>query len=204
MPVSHENKFVFVHIPKAGGSSIEKAFGIYGIDNKGLNDKVDRNIMFGKDSQHYPYGKILTESDRDLSSYFSFAFVRNPWSKIVSEFFWRRCWDKRIKDLSLKQFARRVCEFDLRNPRVCYHFLEQFTFIYNEDRLMVDFVGKFENLQQDLDLACELAGITKRQLPHTNKSNHEHYSQYYDDETRSIVAEKYAKDIEYFNYKFGE
>ena len=67
-----------------------------------------------------------------------------------------------------------------------------------------DFIGRYENLQQDFDHVCDSIGIPRRILPHANKSRRKPYWKYYNTKTRDIVAEIFREDIEYFGYEFED
>ena len=77
--------------------------------------------------------------------------------------------------------------------------------IYNGKNIITDWI-RFRHLHTDLIKFCKSINIDcdNHSLAHAKKYQKKHYTEYYDDETRQIVAEKYAKDIEYFGYKFGE
>ena len=64
-----------------------------------------------------------------------------------------------------------------------------------------DFVGRFERLESDFRRICETLGIDAT-LPSLNVSQRRPYREYFDDESRRIVATRYRDDIETFGYEF--
>jgi hypothetical protein len=68
--------------------------------------------------------------------------------------------------------------------------------------LLPDYIGRFETLQEDFDRICERVGIPRTRLPHLNSTAHRLYKDYYDDETREMIAVKYRRDIRVFGYDF--
>ncbi len=68
----------------------------------------------------------------------------------------------------------------------------------------MDFIGKFERLQEDFNRICGTLGEEDTQLPTELMFEGEHYTERYDDETKDIVARKYAKEIAMFGFEFGE
>ncbi len=205
--ICHKNKYIFIHIPKNAGESMEKALGGY----------MNRNklcwIEKGFPLQHLTASQInIRVGAKKFDSYFKFAFVRNPFSKCLSEYFWEKNNPYLGESLEFKEWVKiklkKLIE-NSENPSAHLerkmHNLPQYKFIYNhEGERIVDWIGRFENVSNDFNLACDKIGIPNRPLPHRNKSNHKHYTEYYDTESRAIVTREYAKDLEYFGYKFGD
>ena len=121
--------------------------------------------------------------------YFSFVFVRNPWDRIMSSYLYSKSLGYKF---TFKSFFNSKA-FEM-------HYKPQSYFINKN----IDFIGRFENLQEDFNLVCKKLGIEPKQLPHENKTVHEHYTEWYTDENKELVQDKYFEDIKAFNYKFGE
>ena len=160
---------------------------------------------------HHPLSSTL-ENNSECAGYLKFAFVRNPWDRAVSAFHYMQkggagkhneedCKDSK-KYFNKPQSFQEFIKSDNFNTAVInqQHF-KAMTYYLDGG---LDFIGRFENLQGDFDTMCDKIGMPKQKLPHKNKSNHKHFTEYYDKETKQIVAEKYAKDIEVFGYEFGE
>lgn len=158
--------------------------------------------------ENYEYYK---DSELRKNSQFSFSFVRNPWERLVSSYAYLsdggNCPDDSEEYNNLfskfRNFRNTILNWHV-NFFNQIHFKPQCEWICDDKNIIVDYVGRFETIQEDYDTICDKIGIPRQELPHINKSHHKHYTEYYDDETREIVAEKYAKDIEYFGYKFGD
>lgn len=206
-------KAVYVHIPKCAGLSMGELCRNENISIDAINTCEDH---LNKTYDTNCYVNIDSLSKKDL---FSFSFVRNPFDRLVSAYKcpWVSgvevtCHGKRKYNLEFDNFNSFVNKFVLNENDYSFFrwshvmpYTDTRMKLFNHDgKLQISFIGRFEKLQEDFNTICDKIGIPQQKLPHKNKTNHKHYTEYYDEETKSIVAEKYAKDIEYFGYEFGE
>ena len=189
--INHEHKVIFVHIPKTGGTSIEYALTgrASGHDHKTISDFESA------------YPKLFKQ-------YLKFAAVRNPWDRLVSGFFYYKSggnqskYDKHLATKHGHSFQSFVKQIDSYGNR---HFLKtQYSYINTDGKNMMDYILRFETLNEDFKKLAIHLNMQQTTLGIFRQSEHKHYTEYYDDETRDIVADKYAQDIDFFGYKFGE
>jgi Sulfotransferase family len=191
--ISDTHKFIFIHINKTGGTSIEKVF-------EPNADQED--VQYKHDSVAF-YSRTFPDQFR---TYFKFAFARNPWDWLVSRYFWSKD-RQRLFDYSFDEFLRRLKNRIRLSERALW--LEdalkpQLDRLTIRGAIALDFVGRFENLQSDFDLVCSRLRTEPRTLPHVNKANHARYADYYSEENRKIVEQLYAIDIATFGYHFED
>lgn len=200
--IINSQKFIFVHIPKTGGTSVEKLFdsSFYGWDEK-------HNLW----KQHCSIHQMQSLYGIDIDNYYKFSIIRNPWDRAVSDYKW---WTRPsspffdfLKSTTLEDYLlirhgyEKINHLRDKTGRAD-HFYAQYSFIEIDEHNYMDRIIRFENLQQDFNIVCDEIGGRRQQLPHTNKTNRQHYSEYYNQKTIDIVSQKYRKDIEYFNYTF--
>jgi hypothetical protein len=188
-------KSIFIHVPKAAGTSIARA--IYGM-NVGHRKAID----------------YCNVSAKEFNTHFSFAFVRNPWDRAVSAYnFVKQSGTEYVQPIPnatyqsevFESFDRFVLEWlvnaDLSKEDVVFE--PQYKYICNKKgTIIVDHIEKVENmengilfLQEKLDVEIKIANLNQS----TRKKD---FRSYYNEETKKAIAEIYKKDIELFNYSF--
>ena len=188
------DKTIFIHIPKTAGISIIKS--IYGnVTNEG-----HRSIYF--------YKQVFEKNFKD---FFTFSFVRNPYDRLYSSYKFLQTGGMNEHDkVAFQKYLSKFSDFEDfvlngLNNEIIYeiiHFVPQSEFICNKNgEILVDFVGRFENLNDDLN---SISRKIKKELAleHHNKNFKKDYKKIYNQAMKTKVYEVYNRDFVLFNYNF--
>lgn len=202
MLICHDPKIIFVHIQRTGGTSIRRFLSKHLSKSKDIEGTHD---FVGVAKKH------IEDKEEKWGDYYSFSFVRNPWDRLVSWYYFiiqQNSWLKlhhyvKENGPDFTSFIIRCTEVihDMDGDKCCaWNQLDYLTDIKGD--IIVDFIGRFEYLQRDFEIVRTRLSISETDLSHINKTDHKGYRQYYTDETRQIVEDRFRKDIEYFGYTF--
>lgn len=192
-----KHKIIFIHVPKVAGRAMLKSLNI---------EEVGHNHLFIYE----------LEDRRKFQEFFKIGFVRNPWDRLVSAFFYLKSggmknkYDLYIQDKlssfnsftefvyclgSNKQFRKEMIKE--------IHFKPQYLWMMNSNgEIEMDYIGYFENLEEGFKILKEKLKKPNAELIKFNQSEHKPFWEYYDKKMVDIVREIYATDIELFKYEF--
>jgi len=198
--IDHDLRVIFIHVPKTAGVSIYHALGR--LDQQG-HMTIDEYAEF-------------------RSEYFSFAFVRNPWDRLVSCYQYLKGGGRGfVTDIqaqaalddcdSFEQFAIDIEKYQARlrelpAPELSLphmpHLLPQVFWTHDEQGgESIDFVGRFERLDHDFALIGDRVGA-RFELARMNTTEHDEYRSYYSSRSRDAIASAYRDDVDRFGYDF--
>lgn len=207
--ISHSKRFIFVHVPRTGGTLIEAGLRDHGI------------VLQGKDNYESVYFKhasaraIKRLMGAAYDEYFKFGLVRNPWDWVVSNFAYNRgmhhCYVAGTPHEALRTPGRMPdWAKDMPFERWLRWWLDelrpgQLELMEDEaGKLLVDEVYRFENMHEDRERLCRRLGVefVPRAVNTRARSKRGDYRGYFTAETREWVARHFRKEIETFAYTF--
>jgi hypothetical protein len=197
--ISTSHNFIFVHIPKTGGNSIQTVLARYCDDEVTFKPSVGKvrheDGAQGLDVTNRTFGLVKHATLKDyrdalgarLSSFFIFAAIRNPYDRVISS-----------TAFSKGGIAGPLDFEAMRLPRA------QLDFLLLDGKVAVTNFIRFETMQADFDRICDRIGVPRESLPHKNASVRDHYAQYYTERAKLKVRLHYRQEFEVFNYGFEE
>lgn len=211
MLISHDHQFLFVHVPKCAGTSIRAAFEPLATnpldywENRLLSRVgINLNVLGPFRRRRFRNHSTAAEIRRFLPAsvyekLFKFAFVRNPWERLVSlyHFIPQRLEHRYSYPVAMMSFAEFADVWTRRRD-----ILQKDWVCDSRGRLIVDFVGRMETLEEDFQhVQSRLGGEAKLTLLNSSGTRRD-FRELYDNTTRDLVAERLAADIEFFGYQF--
>lgn len=204
MVISHGYKFIFIHNYKVAGTSVREALEVFTIPPREsywnwLRQKAGMLPQSSNFPDHISSSELKAKlAPKYFDNYFKFSFVRNPWDWQVSLYHFAR----QLKSHHQHEMTLKMSFEEYINWRVTQDKHLQKEFMYdNAGHCLVDYIGKIETIETDFKNITQTLGIDAS-LAHSNKSKHKPYQEYYTPETRQIIAEHFAEDIELFGYEF--
>ncbi len=223
--VHDQRRFVYFVIQKVACSSVKTALlPLFDLDTaryektwKNGTRTIRVHRLFDASEHQIDRPKMLAGLNGEYQSHFKFAFVRNPWDRLVS------CYSNKFADRGkgLGGPQKQAAEFRPGMPFAEFveavhatpdeeanpHFRSQHTVVCGpEGHVMADFVGRFENLREDFAIVTKKIGTPGLELPHRLKSRRHResrpYTDFYDERLKGLVHKRYEKDIETFGYSF--
>jgi chondroitin 4-sulfotransferase 11 len=208
VPPITSQKVLFLWMPKVAGMSISRALSsAYGPRYRALENKPqDFSLDLTSVTFYHSHVPSLVQkgfiSQQWVDDSFKFAFVRNPWDRLVSLYHWLGL----KKELDFDTYINRVVSGNYERPG-----LTNIRGLYQANRLvdwlrpkglwLPDYIGKFETLNEDWTNIQHILSI-KAPLAHTNQSIHKPYKIYYNIHTQRLVAKRFEEDIDLFKYTF--
>jgi chondroitin 4-sulfotransferase 11 len=188
-------KPLFIRIPKTASASIA--------NTELFQCCAGRDYGMWDGNRHNRFTKILRDEISDWGRRFKFAFVRNPFDRVVSN--WSSM-NGRLFDMEFKTYIEfiKVGRATTRlEERILWHTCPMKFHLTNENgTLRIDNLGRYENLQEDYKRIVALSGVEFIGMDWIHKSNRSNYRDYYNSETKRIVEQVFLDDLNYFSYNF--